>query len=73
MCDDGYFEIDWKLKCELCGKKPAVSLAKGIGFEKEQVLCEACGIKVYGENVVEDWAGTELYLKKYPDMVEVYR
>jgi hypothetical protein len=73
MCDDGYFEIDWNLPCKICGTKPAVSLEKGIGFDKKQQLCEKCGIKVYGKNVVEQWAGTELYLKKYPDMVEVYR
>lgn len=73
MCDDGYFEIDWDLPCDICGKKPAVSLEKGIGFDKEQNLCESCGIKVYGKSCVEEWAGTDLYLKKYPDMVEIYR
>lgn len=73
MCDDGYFEIDWALKCERCGKKPAVDLSRAIPDPDYTALCEKCGVEVFGEDVVAEWAGTDLYLAKYPDEVEVWR
>ena len=81
MCGDFEYELNWKLKCERCGKKPAVDLLppdmkhffEGNKFHTYKSLCEKCGIEIYGEYVVSDWAGTELYLKKYPDQVEVWR
>lgn len=27
MCDDGGFELDYKLKCQVCGKKLAVDIS----------------------------------------------
>ena len=76
MCGDFEYELDWKLKCSRCGKKPAVELIdheidEDLGDYK--FLCEKCGIEIYGEYIVSDWAGTELYLKKYPDQVEVWK
>jgi hypothetical protein len=76
MCDCGGFEIDWNLKCSKCGKKPAISLRdpdtkKCTYFYK--ALCETCAIKKFGKDVVCEWAGTELYLEKYPDEIGDWR
>lgn len=76
MCDNGEFELDYHLECELCGKKPAVDLSDPTTGESDlgyTFLCEKCGIERLSEAVVSEWAGTELYLKKYPDQVEVWR
>ncbi|KKM69128.1 hypothetical protein LCGC14_1453970 [marine sediment metagenome] len=76
MCNDFEYELDWKLKCERCGKKPAVDLNNPLSEDDlfdYKSLCEKCGIEVYSKDIVADWAGTDLYLKKYPDMVEVWR
>lgn len=76
MCDNGNFEIDYKLKCDICKKKPAIGLKEPdtgkyeLGFK---ALCEECAIKKFGKDVVCEWAGTELYLEKYPDEIEVWR
>jgi len=76
MCGDFEYELDWKLKCDICKKKPAVDLREpdtGEPLGEHKALCERCGIEIYGEYIVSDWAGTELYLKKYPDQVEVWK
>jgi hypothetical protein len=76
MCGDFGYELDWKLKCDVCGKKPAVDLREpdtGESLDEHNALCEKCGIKIYGEDIVSDWAGTELYLKRYPNQIEVWR
>ena len=75
MCADYEFELDWNLKCQVCCKKPAVNLRDPDGQAdlEHTALCEKCGIELYSEEIVSDWAGTELYLKKYPDMIEVWR
>ncbi len=75
MCDNGEFELDYKLKCQVCGKKPAVDLSDEYTDKSVDTwrLCEKCGIEMFGKAVVDEWAGTELYLKKYPDQVEVWR
>jgi hypothetical protein len=73
MCGDFELELDWKLKCQICGKKPAVDLRDPENGEGYKSLCEKCGIEIFGEAIVSDWAGTELYLKKYPDQIEVWR
>lgn len=76
MCGDFEYELKWELKCDVCGKKPAIDLREpdtGESLDEHKALCEKCGIEIYGEDIVSDWAGTELYLKKYPDQVEVWR
>lgn len=75
MCDSGEFELNYNLKCQVCGKKPAVDLSDEYTDKKTDTwrLCEKCGIEIYGEDIVAEWAGTELYLQKYPDQVEVWR
>jgi len=75
MCDSGEFELRWDLKCQVCGKGPAVDLRDPDGVIElgYDALCEKCGIELFGEDVVGDWAGTELYLKKYPDQIEVWK
>jgi len=76
MCGDHEFELDWDLKCQICHKKPAVDLSDPYGQDYEgdyKALCEKCGIEIFGEDIVSDWAGTELYLKKYPEQIEVWR
>jgi hypothetical protein len=76
MCGDFEYELDWDLKCSKCKKKPAVDLRDPYTGEADlgyKALCEKCGIEIYGEDIVSDWAGTELYLKKYPDEVENWR
>lgn len=75
MCGDFEFELNLKLKCQICGKKPAVDLRDPETGEVDEYksICEKCGIEVFGEDIVSDWAGTDLYLKKYPDQVEVWR
>ena len=76
MCGDFEYELVWNLKCSRCGKKPAIDLREpdtGEPLGEYKALCEKCGIEIYSEDVVSDWAGTELYLKKYPDQVEVWR
>jgi len=76
MCGDNQFELDYKLKCKRCGKKPAVELLDiytGKPLGKYSALCERCGIEISGADVVADWAGTELYLRKYPDQIDVWR
>lgn len=76
MCGNFEYELDWKLKCDVCGKKPAVDLREpdtGELLVEYKALCEKCGIKIFGENIVSDWAGTELYLKKYPEEIVNWR
>ena len=77
MCIDFEYELTWGLECERCGKKPAVDLRDPTGDEtlegEYKALCEKCGIEVYSVEIVSDWAGTDLYLKKYPEMIEVWR
>lgn len=76
MCGDYQFEISYDLECEICGSKPAVDLrdpytgADDLGYLS---LCEKCGVSIFGKGIVEDWAGTELYLKKYPSEVMDWR
>ena len=76
MCGDYELELDYDLKCEMCGKKPAVNLVDPTGIEDTgldyKALCENCGIEVFTEDIVSDWAGTKLYLEKYPEMAEVW-
>jgi hypothetical protein len=76
VCDNGCPEIDYKLKCDVCKTKPAVWLGNPDDNEetrlKAEVLCEKHGIERYGKSVVEEWAGTGLYLKKYPDQIEAW-
>ena len=70
MCGDYQFELDYGLECEICHKKPAVDLTAPDTGEADlgyTFLCEKCGIDIFGESIVEEWAGTELYLIKYPD------
>ena len=76
MCGDYQFEIDDGLECEICKNKPAVDLTDPYTGEVDlgySFLCEKCGIDIFGEAIVSDWAGTELYLKKYPDEVANWR
>ena len=77
MCDNGCFEIDYKLKCHVCRKSPSVWLGNPDDNEEERlkadILCEKHGIEKYGESVVCEWAGTDLYLKKYPNEIEVWK
>ena len=80
MCIDFEYELDWDLKCERCNQKPAVDLRDPTGEDREQevwdgykAICEKCGLEMYGENIVSEWAGTEIYLKNNPDMVKVWR
>ena len=77
MCIDYEFELEWDLKCQICGKKPAVNLEDPTGDtwgdDDYTAICEKCGIEIFGESIVSDWAGTELYLKKHPDMVPVWK
>lgn len=75
MCGDYEYELDWDTKCDICKKKPAVLLLDPYTGELDgsyRALCEKCGIEVYGEEVVKDWAGTQLYLQTYPEMREVW-
>ena len=68
MCIDYEYELVWNLKCEECGTKPAVDLRDPTGEEwpgEPKALCEKCGIAMYGEGIVSDWAGTTLYQKRY--------
>ena len=77
MCGDYSIELEWDLKCDCCGQKPACNLRDPYTGESDiceySGLCEKCGIQIFGEEIVSDWAGTELYLKKYPDEVLVWR
>lgn len=77
MCIDFEYELNWDLKCGRCGKKPAVNLKDPMGDEAAEgeykALCEKCGIEVYSVAIVTEWAGTELYLKKYPEMMEAWQ
>lgn len=76
MCGDYEFELDYDLKCDICKKKPAVNLRDPYTGESDlgyEALCEKCGIEIFNEDIVSEWAGTELYLKKYPDMVEIWK
>lgn len=76
MCGDYEYELEWDLKCDICKKKPAVSLLDPYTGETDgdyKALCEKCGIEIYGEDIVSEWAGTELYLKKNPELIEVWR
>ena len=75
MCGDYEFELDYDLKCEQCGKKPAVDLRSPDGEDwcEYKALCEKCAVEVFGEDIVSDFAGTELYLKKYPEQAEIWR
>ena len=76
MCIDSEYELVWDLKCDVCAQKPAVDLREPDTGKSDcgyNALCEKCGIELFGKGIVEDWAGTELYLKKYPDMLGVWR
>ena len=76
MCDDGQIELDWNSKCDLCGHKPACDLRNHLTGEADlgyKSLCEACGVKLFSEDVVSDWAGTDLYLKRNPAEIEIWR
>ena len=71
MCIDDEVTLCSGLKCESCGEKPSFDLRDPTGenwTDEPQSLCERCGIEVYGENIVSDWAGTSLYLAKYPNL-----
>lgn len=75
MCGDYQFEIDEGLECEICKNKPAVDLTDPYTGEVDLVysfLCEKCGIEIFSEAIVSDWAGTKLYLEKYPEEKENY-
>ena len=76
MCGDYQFELDYGLECEVCGKKPAVDLTDpytGKSDLEYTFLCEKCGVERFNEDIVSDWAGTELYLKKYPEERENWK
>ena len=71
MCIDYEVELCSGLKCEHCGEKPAFDLRDPTGDNwpnEPLALCEGCGVKMYGENIVSDWAGSSPYLVKYPDI-----
>ena len=66
------FELNHWLKCEVCGNKPAVDLTDPYTGEPDlgySFLCEKCGLERFSEAIVEEWAGTELYLKKHPEEI----
>jgi len=76
MCYDGEIELNWNLKCDLCNKKPACNLRDPQTGEPDLgygALCEKCGVVTFGVDVVSDWAGTDLYLAKYPNQVKVWK
>ncbi len=66
MCDDTGYEIEWHLKCDICGETPAVNV-------EDENLCEPCGIELYGKEIVSEWAGTEAYLQKHPEERHIWR
>jgi len=75
MCGDFEYELDYKLKCDVCGKKPAVDLREPDMCDPvfdHKALCEKCGIEIHGESIVSDWAGTQLYLKSCPEMADAW-
>ena len=65
MCDDGPFIFRKENKCFFCGGSPAVQTDD---YSDEYTYCETCAIEIFGEELVSQMEGSELWYKSESDI-----